>query len=74
MATGIMTSVGQFDAAAKALTEQCDFSCPITGEAHRKSRTVLTSVDANHSTYVTYMRTIEGKEFKAMEINYTRTS
>ena len=73
MATGMMMGAGQFDAATKTLTDQGDFSCPLTGEAHRWFRTAWTVVDQHHTTYENYMRTPEGREFKAMEIHYTRT-
>ena len=72
MATGMMVGTGQFDAAGQTFTERSDFSCPMTGEAHRQSRSVLKIVDANHHTYESYMRTPDGTEFKAMEIRYTR--
>ena len=73
MATGMMQGTAQFDAAAKTLTEQGDFSCPMTGETHRKMRTTWKVLDANHTTYESYMSTPDGKEFKAMEIRYTRS-
>ena len=72
MATDMMVGAGQFDAATKTLTDQGDFSCPITGESHRWFRTAWTLVDQDHTTYENYMRTPEGREFKAMEIHYTR--
>ena len=73
MATGMMTGTGQFDAATKTLTDQGDFSCPVTGETHRRFRTAWTVINQDHTTYENYMRTPEGREFKAMEIHYTRT-
>ena len=72
MATGMMAGSGQFDAATQALTNQGDFSCPVTGETHRQFRAVWTVVDQDHNTYENYMRTPDGREFKAMEIRYTR--
>ncbi len=72
VATGMMVGAGQFDAASQTLTNQGDFSCPLTGEAHRSFRTAWTVVDVNNTTYENYMRTPEGREFKAMEIRYTR--
>ncbi len=72
MATGMMTGIGQFDPSTKTITEQGDFSCPMTGEAHRWYRAVWKSVDANHNSYESYSRTPEGREFKSMEILYTR--
>ena len=72
MATGMMMGTGQFDAATKTLTDQGDFSCPVTGEGHRVFRTAWTVIDQDHTTYENYMRTPEGREFKAMEIHYSR--
>ena len=72
VATGMMVGAGQFDAAAKALTDQGDFSCPVTMETHRPFRSVWTVVDQDHNTYANYMRAPDGREFKAMEIRYTR--
>ena len=72
MNTSMMRGDGQFDAATNTLTDQGDFSCPMTGEAHRWYRSAWTVVDANHTTYASYSKTPEGKEFKSMEIHYTR--
>lgn len=73
MMTGMMRGAGQFDAATKTLTDEGDFSCPVTGETHRWYRTVWMVVDQDHTTYESYSRTPEGQEFKSMEIRYTRT-
>jgi len=72
MATGMMWATGQFDPSTKALTTQGDFSCPMTGETHRKSRSVWKVVDQNHTIYESDMSGPDGREFKAMEIHYTR--
>lgn len=74
MATGMMVGSGQFEGAAKGVTAAGNFSCPVTGETYRKFRAVWTVVDANHNTYENYLNGPDGKEFKAMEIHYTRTS
>ena len=72
MNTSMMRGNGQFDAATKTLTDEGDFSCPMTGEAHRWYRTAWSIADPNHTTYESYSRTPEGREFKSMEIHYTR--
>ena len=72
MMTGMMVGTGEFDAATKTLTDEGDFSCPVTGETHRWYRTAWTVVDPDHTTYESYSRTPEGREFKSMEIRYTR--
>ena len=72
MNTSMMRGDGQFDAAHQMLTESGDFSCPITGEAHRWYRTAWTFVDGNHTTYESYSRAPDSSEFKSLEIHYTR--
>ncbi|MBI2104535.1 MAG: DUF1579 family protein [Candidatus Omnitrophica bacterium] len=72
MMTGMMTGTGQFDASTKTLADEGSFSCPVTGETHRWYRTAWTVSDSDHTTYESYSRTPEGREFKSMEIRYTR--
>jgi len=74
MATGIMTSSGQYDPATKSIGEQGTFSCPMTGKKDMKFRSVLKIVDNDHFTYEMYGNGMDdkGPEFKTMEINYTR--
>ena len=74
MMTGMMRGSGSYDAASKALLEQGDFSCPATGESHHGYRSTWKVVDADHLLSETYFKTPEGKEFKSMEIRYTRSS
>ncbi|MBI2870815.1 MAG: DUF1579 domain-containing protein [Candidatus Omnitrophica bacterium] len=73
MNTALITATGQYDAAAKKLTQSGDFSCPVTGETHHKFRDTWTIVDENQATYESYSWTPDGKEYKGMEIQYTRT-
>jgi hypothetical protein len=72
MNTAQMASTGTYDAATKTLTLQGDFSCPMTGEAHRPMRDTWMLTDATHSTYTSYSTAPDGREYKAMEIRYTR--
>jgi len=72
MSTGLMTASGQYDAATTTLTEQGDFSCPMTGETHRQFRATWKVVDPDHTVYESYSLAPDGREFKAMEIRYTR--
>ncbi len=72
MATGMMNGTGQFDAPTSTLTEQGEFSCPMTGEAHRPFRSVWKLVDQDHSLYESYSRAPDGREFKTLELRYTR--
>ena len=72
MNTSMMRGQGQFDAGMKTLTDEGDFSCPMTGEAHRWYRSAWKVVDPTHTMYESYSKTPEGQEFKSMEIHYTR--
>jgi len=72
MGTGLMMSTGQRDPATGTIAEQGDFSCPMTGEAHRKFRAVWKAVDPQHNIYESYSYAPDGREFKSMEIRYTR--
>ena len=72
MATGIMTSNGQYDSATKTMKEEGNMSCPISNENHRWYREVTTLIDTDHYTYETYMKDKDGKEFRSMLITYSR--
>ena len=72
MATGIMLSAGQYDAATKMMKDEGSMSCPITNETHRWYRSVTGIIDADHYTYETFMKDKDGKEFRSMLISYTR--
>lgn len=73
MSTGMMTATAQFDAAKNAINERGTFSCPMTGKRNMNFRSVWTLVDKNKYTYEMFLKDEKGKEFKAMEIAYTRT-
>lgn len=70
--TGIMTGTAKYDPSTKIMTEDGSMSCPITNEAHRKYRASTTWKDVDTYVYESYMKDTEGKEFKGMEITYTR--
>lgn len=72
MTTGFMTGTSLYDAASKTFAETGSFSCPMTGEAKKPFRGVMKISDPNNYTYVMYQNAPDGKEFKAMEIVYTR--
>lgn len=74
MATGMMIGSGQYDAATQSFKTNATMSCPMTGEKNRSMRAVCKAVDENHFTHEMYMNDKDGKEFKAMEIVYTRAS
>ena len=70
MGTGIMTGSGNYDPNTKTLTDQGQFSCPAEGE--KSYRAVLKMINKDNFTYEWYMTGQDGKEFRAMEIVYTR--
>ena len=72
MATGMSTATGNYDPATQTFAQQGNMSCPMTGEAHRPFRAVWKVVDPTHNTYESWMRSPDGAEFKAMEIQYTK--
>lgn len=72
MATGIMTGSGQYDESAKTLTTEGSMSCPMTNEKNRWYKDTLTVMDADNYKYESYMKDKDGKEYKGMEITYTR--
>jgi hypothetical protein len=74
MATGIMLTTGQYDAASKTLNLKGTCACPITGDKNMSMRTEWKVVDADHNTYTMYATDKEGKETKGMEIVYTRAA
>lgn len=72
MGTGMMTVTGQYDAATKTLNQSGKNSCPMSGEKDHFCRSEWTVTDADKNTYTSYALAPDGKEFKMMEINYTR--
>ncbi len=72
MTTGIMQSTSMYDPAAKTFTETGVFSCPMTNEKDRPFRGSVKVADNYNYTYSMFQTGPDGKEFKAMEITYTR--
>ena len=70
MGTGFMNSTGQYDANSKTLTEEGHFTCPFRGQT--PFRGVVTIKGNNLYTYEMYAPDMNGKEYRAMEITYTR--
>jgi hypothetical protein len=71
MSTGLFLSEGTSDDKGKVFTLVGDYDDPMTG-MKQKSKTVLTIVDENKHTYVSYMIGPNGEETKSMEITYVR--
>jgi hypothetical protein len=71
MGTGVMMSEGTYDAAKKTLT--CASQCPDpTMTKYVASRMVTTFVDENSHKLEMFGPDKSGKEFRCMEITYTR--
>ncbi len=70
MGTGIMASTGSYDPSTKTFVEKGSYTDPMEGE--KSFRGVTTIVDADKYTYEMYISGSDGKEFRVMEIVYTR--
>ena len=70
MGTGFMNSSGQYDSNLKVITEKGHFTCPFRGKI--PFRGVTTFKDNNHHTYEMFSPGFDNKEYRAMEITYTR--
>ena len=71
MGTGMMTSTGSYNHATKSFTEKGSFTC--TEEGGKKSyRGVTTLINPDKYTYEMYVTGKDGKEYRVMEIIYTR--
>ena len=72
MGTGMMLGEGTYDPGKKTLTDKGRFTDPMIGQ--RSYRGVITFVDDVHYRYEMYVADKHGKEFRMMEIVYTRTN
>ncbi len=73
MATGVMKSTGQYDAATKTFKEEGTFSCPLTGKKDNAHKGITKIVDADHHIFEMWHDDVKtGKNYKAMEIVYER--
>ena len=72
MGTGMMIGEGTYDPGKKTLTDHGRFTDPMIGQ--RSYRGVITFVDDVHYRYELYVADKNGKEFRMMEIVYTRTN
>ena len=72
MGTGMMIGEGTYDPGTKTLTDHGRFTDPMIGQ--RSYRGVITFIDDDHHSYELYVADENGKEFRMMEIMYTRTN
>lgn len=73
MGTGIMYLEGKYDPNTKTITSTGKSVDPMTGK-DMGVREVFTMIDDNNQTMTMYMTPEGGKEFKSMEIKFTRKS
>jgi hypothetical protein len=71
MSTSTMKSTATFDDKAKTLTEKGTYNCPMK-QAEQAYRSVWKIKGKDAFQYVSYMTDMNGKEYKAMEIEYKR--
>ena len=71
MGTGMMIGEGTYDPGKKTLTDRGRYTDPMIGQ--RSYRGVITLIDDDHHSYEIYGADQNGKEFRMMEILYTRT-
>jgi hypothetical protein len=71
MSTGMMMSTGSASADGKTFTYTATMADPMTGK-DSSSEEKITVVDANHHTMEMWGPGPDGKNFKMMEIQYTR--
>lgn len=72
MSTGMMVSYGKADAAGKVITYTGEGADPMTGNLHQKFRAIEKIESKDKHTFEYYSAGPDGKEFKMMEITYTR--
>ncbi|MBY0472430.1 DUF1579 domain-containing protein [bacterium] len=72
MATGVMHGTGSFDESSKTLKDSGTFTCPESPEKTREYRAEWKFTDKDHATYTMWAPDKNGKEFKNMEMVFTR--
>ncbi len=73
MGTQIMNMSGKADPATKTFSFTGTMSDPMKGEKNATARNTLRVVSINEHVFEMYAKDKAGKEFKAMEMVYTRT-
>lgn len=74
MGTGIMILRGTCDADGKTFKFAGTCPDPMTGEKEKKCREVVTMLEKDKHNFEMYTTGPDGKEFKCMEIHYTRAA
>ncbi len=72
MSTGFMLVEGSADESGKVFTYTGTYNDPMTGQKNKPYRAVLHVLNDDKMTYEMHETDANGKEFKSMEITYTR--
>ncbi len=70
MGTGMMIGEATYDAKKEIMMERGHFSDPLTGQVSYRGETKFT--DDDHYTYEMFRTGQDGKEYRMLEISYTR--
>jgi hypothetical protein len=71
MGTGLMSAEGPWDPASKSITFRGTMADPVTGKLV-DTKEIFKPIDNNYQVMEMYAVAPDGKEFKTMEIKYTR--
>ncbi len=72
MGTGIMSGTGTYDSTGKKFVFTGTLSCPTEDQKEKPYRSVITMVSPNQYTYEMYTTGPDNKEFRTMEIVFTK--
>lgn len=72
MGTGIMTGVGTYDPATKTFEYKGTYSCPMEDGKDKSYRSVTKIMNDNKHSFEMYTSDPDGKEYRVLEIEYTR--
>ncbi len=72
MSTGIAEATGSYDAVTKTISDKGSVSCPISPTKTKDYRSEWKFISADKNIYNMYTKDEAGKEFKMMEIVYSR--
>jgi hypothetical protein len=72
MGTGVMHGIGSYDASTQTISDKGTASCPMSASGAMSFRSDWKVIDKNHMSYTMFGPGKEGKEFKQMELQFTR--
>jgi hypothetical protein len=70
--TGMMISTATYDPVSKTFSEKGTFTDTITGQKDKTFRGYCKVINNDYYTYDFYVLGLDGKEFKFVELHYTR--